>query len=596
MAGAPHLEAFLDSAYHYLGITPGDALYDEMCSYAGYAGYSGAWCAVFVLGCAGRAGILGTVITGDSWAADVLLMTADQCGGEFFEGPGCNGGVAVTPAPGDLVTFSWDDDHFGTEHASHVGIVKGVSNGYVHTYEGNTSGTCAERSYSLDYGCINMYVRPDWSRVGDDASEYTSGSDGGSGGSGGSGSSSSGGGYVPLYTSRNDRHDMTLREVCYLNSSYQLANRQSSVAISIMNYTSLLADLYDYLGVGNRGGGGTTVNVDTSGLTEFSENVKNAVDYFLERKYSASAACGLAATLMTYSGIAPWFIKKLANGTNLEGIAAWEHDDYQKVKTAIGADASSNLSGQLMYCVDELEADYKSLVSATKNAQLGSVKAQDVAKKFIWNYNTHYRHSDYEKEAMDYAKDFYDALKFTQTSNVANGKDLRDIDGRQLTPQFTVDIPSDIWQSGIDGNYTSYSYFYHRWNSSSKQRQIADQWAYEGYPYDRGSIALVGGYYCVAVSTTFGYVGDIIVVTLANGDSFAAIIADSKNPNDSNCGEYGHYYDNGALNVIEWERICTYNGEVQTEGSSYNIVDGIELGSWAGQDVTSITNYGSYGI
>ena len=273
-----------------------------------------------------------------------------------------------------------------------------------------------------------------------------------------------------------------------------------------------------------------------------------------------------------------------------------------EMKQRVGYEANTDLSGQLEYLLDDLETNYKDLVSAIKNKQLGSVQAEEVAKKVIWNYNKHYRHSDYEKEAMGYAKDYYDALVFTKTTSggYAGGKDLRDIDGRQLTPQKTVDIPSDVWQAGIDGNFTSYSYWYcdyPAWAAGTPQRRIADQWAYEGFPYDRGSIALVGGYYCLGVAPTFGTEGDIIVVHLANGDSFAAIIADTKNPDDSNYCEWGHYYENGSVNVVEWERIATYNGEVALGSAcASNGVDGIELGSWAGQDITSITNYGSYGL
>ena len=200
-----------------------------------------------------------------------------------------------------------------------------------------------------------------------------------------------------------------------------------------------------------------------------------------------------------------------------------------------------------------------------------------------------------QKAAKENAKEFYDALTFTQTNSYAGGKDIRDIDGIQLEPKFTVDVPSDVPQAGIDGNFTSYSYWYHRWAAGTKQRELADNWAYQGYPYDRGSIALIGGYYCFGMAeNTFGDVGDIVVVYLENGDSFAGILADVKYTGDSNYCEWGHYYENGTVNMVEWERICTYNGEVQTEGSSYNIVDGIELGSWAGQNIVRVVNYGSY--
>jgi hypothetical protein len=188
-------------------------------------------------------------------------------------------------------------------------------------------------------------------------------------------------------------------------------------------------------------------------------------------------------------------------------------------------------------------------------------------------------------------------LIFTSSNQYAGGKNLVDIDGNRLEPQFTVNVPSDVPQAGIDGNFTSYSYWYNHWAAGSPQRELADNWAYQGFPYDRGSIALVGGYYCLGMAyPTFGNVGDIIVINLENGDSFAAILADVKNPEDSNYCEWGHYYDNGTVNMVEWERIVTYEGKVQLgeDGASASLVDGIELGSWAGQNITSVVNYGSW--
>lgn len=605
MSGAPHLDAFLSAADYFLGATPGDALYNEMCNYAGYSGYSGAWCAVFVLGCAGKAGVLNSVIAGDSWAADVLLQTADECGGEFFEGPGCNGGVAVTPSPGDLVTFSWDDDHFGTEHASHVGIVNYVSDGYVHTYEGNTSGTSAERKYSLSYECINMYVRPDWSRVGDDVSDYPGYTGGKSSNGGKKGSSGGSGGYTPLYTSqKNDRHDMTLREVCYMDNSYQLTNMPTNMAVSIMNYTTLLRNLYDYLNVGaNSGGdGGTSTNVDTSNLAGMhgDNNIKNAVDYLLDKNYSASGACGVVGCLITYSVCQPTYSRRLANGSYLEGIGAWESDQVAESKQRSGSYGwNINLSGQMDYLLFDLNRGHKELVDKIWNIDLGSVQAMDAAKAMVLEYNKHYLLTSDTEDAQNNAKELYDALIFTQTNTYGGGKDLRDIDGRELSPQFTIDIPADVEQTGIILEWLSYSQYYdgpppNTWGAGTPERELADNWAYQGFPYDR-SIALVGGYYCVAVKPRFGAVGDVIVVTLENGESFAAIIADHKG--DDATSEWGHMHGSG-VSIIEWCAIVTYDGKVQTgsegAGSVYIDLDADDLGSWYGQDVTSITNYGSY--
>lgn len=67
----------------------------------------------------------------------------------------------MTPQPGDQIFF-------GTATVtSHTGLVVAVKDGYVHTIEGNAGNPSAVRAckYSLRYGKIKGYGRPDWSLV-----------------------------------------------------------------------------------------------------------------------------------------------------------------------------------------------------------------------------------------------------------------------------------------------------------------------------------------------------------------------------------------------------------------------------------------------
>ena len=632
MSKAPHLDGFLAAANYFKGMCEDplgsnyftDPKADEMFGllYANQvegAGPGQAWCAMFVSACAAKVDIDWNVIYPGTGVGAVTSNTVDYCGGEWIPGPYFTGG-GVTPAPGDLISFVGDpaSEYSGYLHGGHIGIVISVDdNNYVHTIEGNVSDCCAECTHYYADDNINGYVRPDWSIVGDDVSDYVYNADGGKGGKG-----SKGGGkggtvvttYTPLYTSKNDRHDMTLREVCYMNSSYQLTNSPSGINISIMNYTTLLSQLYEYMGMGysttvvggGRSGYSDSTNTDTSGLAEFDENVKVSVDYFLQSGFSASASCGIAGALYSYSLLNPVYSEEMASGVVLWGIAAWETEEFQELRDRAGYEDKYTLSAQLDFLVYELETKYEELVEDIKYSEDGSVNAEYVAKEVIWHYNNHFRHSDYEKAAKKNAKDFYDALVFTTTNAYGGGKDLRDIDGNELTPQFVVDVPEDVPQAGIDGNFTSYSYWYcdspDAWAAGTIQRRIADQWAYEGFPYDRGSIAVVGGYYCFGMAEdTFGETGDIVVVELENGDSFAGILADVKFKGDANYCKWGHYYTEGwregLVNMVEWERIATYDGEIALgDMTSSAGVDDIYLGSWEGQNIVRVTNYGSYGL
>ncbi len=113
---------------------------------------------------------------------------------------------------------------------------------------------------------------------------------------------------------------------------------------------------------------------------------------------------------------------------------------------------------------------------------------------------------------------------------------------------------ADVKQTGIIRNYTSYTYFFDKWSSSSRQRKVADLWDSKGRTSDRG-IATIDGRYLVALTPTFGLVGDYVDIVLTNGQTIPCIIADSKSTRDANYTPYGHALASGggAVDVIEWE-------------------------------------------
>lgn len=107
-----------------------------------------------------------------------------------------------------------------------------------------------------------------------------------------------------------------------------------------------------------------------------------------------------------------------------------------------------------------------------------------------------------------------------------------------------IDIPPGM---GLYYSVTQYDRFYPRWTRGTGQRRVADLWYDDGGKWDDG-IAVYKDCYLVAVTETFGKVGDRINVVLENGITMKCIIADSKKR--SECNAYGH--DNGR-NVIEFE-------------------------------------------
>lgn len=581
MAGAPHLEAFLEAADYFVGLEENpegsnrftDPRGAEMCSLAGFSS-GGSWCAILVSACAAKAGVDWEVIALGEGVGGVTSNTVDYLDGEWIEGPYFTGG-SVTPMPGDLISFvgSPASTYSGYEHGGHIGLVEFVDDEGVHTIEGNCSDACRRVLHAIDSTRINGYVRPCWENVGDDVSAYRKGVK----------STAIG----PLYQNKNDRHDMTMREVGYLDGDYELTNKKTGIAISVINYTTVLGELWNMFAKTIR----DEITIDTSKL---EGNPKIAMDLFLANGFSASAASGIVGCLQTYSGINTRFSKKVEDKVYLYGICAWGGDILKKMEYAVGKDWNTNLSGQLAFLLSDLNVNYKGLVKALKDSDLDEANAKECAQTFIANYNQYKNDfntiGDKEK-AKKYASDVFGKLVITYSSVCGNINDIRDENGKKLEAQFSISIPSDVPQTGIIDDFTSYSAFYPKWNSSSPQRKLADMWAAMGCPCDKG-VATIGGYYCVAVRPKFGSCGDIIAVTLEDGSAFAAIICDEKG--DDAGSEWGHVKDNGKISLIEWERIVTYNGEVQTEGASAYIVDGHGFDDWLYQKVVNITNYGKY--
>ncbi|MGN1113080.1 MAG: CHAP domain-containing protein [Acutalibacteraceae bacterium] len=127
-----------------------------------------AWCAEFVSKCAYDVGAIGKCVVKTDGAGSIARLGVASGFGVFLEGD------CTVPIPGDIISFCWNGKGSYTAEghdkyfSDHVGIVEYVSNGYVHTIEGNANGTnlystVCRKAYKLYDGKINGYFRPDWS-------------------------------------------------------------------------------------------------------------------------------------------------------------------------------------------------------------------------------------------------------------------------------------------------------------------------------------------------------------------------------------------------------------------------------------------------
>ena len=263
----------------------------------------------------------------------------------------------------------------------------------MHTIEGNAGDQCMRKSYALSNSRINAYVRPDWSRVGDDVSSYLANA----------GQLTIG----PLYQDRNDRHDMTLRQVGYLNNKYDLSNNASGIAISVINYTSVLGDLYDMFAP-------MTISTPQVNTDKLHGNVKIAVDQLLKAGFSASAASGIAGCLKAYSNINPSY--RLNEGRSWRyGICLWNSNQLPNVKRRLGDGWSTDLSGQIQYLLDDLDNNYHGIISVIKLQTLDAETAERVAEAFIKLYTSNLPNA-YITNAKIYAADIYNSLVIVHSS------------------------------------------------------------------------------------------------------------------------------------------------------------------------------------
>ena len=95
------------------------------------------WCACFVSWCAEQCGFIEAgIIPMFAWCPSGVQWFKDR---EQWQDN------SYTPRTGDIIFFDWENDG----ECDHVGIVENVADGMVNTIEGNTSDSCARRSYAL---------------------------------------------------------------------------------------------------------------------------------------------------------------------------------------------------------------------------------------------------------------------------------------------------------------------------------------------------------------------------------------------------------------------------------------------------------------
>ena len=110
------------------------------------------WCDIFVTTVFQREGLSGLI--------------GRECGVErhiqIFKRLGIwNEDGTTTPKAGDIITFNWDQNsQQNNGFADHIGIVESVSNGIIHTIEGNSNNQVRRNPYRIGHGNIRGFATP----------------------------------------------------------------------------------------------------------------------------------------------------------------------------------------------------------------------------------------------------------------------------------------------------------------------------------------------------------------------------------------------------------------------------------------------------
>ena len=162
--------------------------------------------------------------------------------------------------------------------------------------------------------------------------------------------------------------------------------------------------------------------------------------------------------------------------------------------------------------------------------------------------------------------------KFSNTSNLTY-KD----DGSTVSSGTIVNLPENM---GSKFTYMGWQTITLQTSAQYKLREEA------GMNFDAEGFGVINNRYVVAVTSTYGSVGDYIDVYQSDGTVFPCIIGDIKNQNDLGCNKWGHQDGKVVLEFVV-DKNSWYGGHTNpgTPGCHPE---------WGGKSIIKIVNIGTY--
>lgn len=203
-----------------------------------------------------------------------------------------------------------------------------------------------------------------------------------------------------LYSETSDADDAILREIGYMNGITPTIN-QTTVRLSIINYTSALNSLFAGLVGGTSGS-----SIDTS---KVQGNYRVIIEFIMQKGLNAAAGCGIAANIRGESNANPSAVS--GDGYGSVGICQWTFGRKTNMLNFVGPNWRNNLTGQLEFLWHELSTSYNRTVlqplQQVPNNEAGARRAADIfVRKFEVPANVNLR----SQQRQQWASDFWNQL------------------------------------------------------------------------------------------------------------------------------------------------------------------------------------------
>lgn len=189
-----------------------------------------------------------------------------------------------------------------------------------------------------------------------------------------------------LYEEQVEKYDATLKEVGYLDSSFEPSIQSSNIRLSVINYTNLLGNLFTQYIPENITNMFNVSDANYDGIS--NSNAKTIARLLSEYEgVTAGGAIGIIANIHHESTFRANAVGD--RGTSF-GICQWHYGRGDNMKAHCinynGVSWDNNLSGQVDYLIHELKNSYKSTWEKVTTAPNTLEGAKSVAEYFCIHF------------------------------------------------------------------------------------------------------------------------------------------------------------------------------------------------------------------